>query len=90
MSPKTVTVTDAVHDYLLRVGVREHAVLQRLRPGGLVAVDNVLWSGCVADPKNQEPNTRAIRAFNEKLRNDTRVDIAMVTVADGIFLARKK
>ncbi len=65
-------------------------VLKLLRPGGLVAVDNVLWSGRVADPTNQDPNTRAIRAFNEKLRNDTRVDIAMVTVADGIFLARKK
>ena len=65
-------------------------VLKLLRPGGLVAVDNVLWSGRVADPTNQDPNTRAIRAFNEKLRNDARVDIAMVTVADGIFLARKK
>ena len=65
-------------------------VLKLLRPGGLVAVDNVLWSGRVADPAVQDTNTRAIRAFNEKLRDDERIDIAMVTVADGIFLARKK
>jgi caffeoyl-CoA O-methyltransferase len=65
-------------------------VLKLLRNGGLVAVDNVLWSGRVADPSVQDQNTRAIRAFNEKLARDERVDVSLVTVADGLFLARKR
>ncbi|MSP20252.1 MAG: SAM-dependent methyltransferase [Alphaproteobacteria bacterium] len=64
--------------------------LKLLRPGGVVAVDNVLWSGRVADPKVTDANTRAIRALNEKIRTDARVDVVLVPVADGLFLARKR
>lgn len=65
-------------------------VLKLLRPGGLVAIDNVLWSGRVADPSAKDPNTRALRALNEKVHGDERVDICMLPVADGLTLARKR
>jgi len=61
-----------------------------LRPGGLMAIDNTLWSGSVADPANQETDTRAIRAFNEALHADPRVEISLVPIADGLTLARKR
>lgn len=65
-------------------------VLELLRPGGLVAVDNTLWSGQVADPAFQDAETRAIRAFNEALHRDERVDISLIPVSDGLTLARKR
>ncbi len=61
-----------------------------LRPGGLVAVDNVLWNGAVADPARDDAETRAIRAFNAALRDDTRVTTSLVPIADGLMLARKR
>lgn len=64
--------------------------LELLRPGGLVAIDNVLWSGRVADDNVQDQNTNAIREFNQKIHRDERVDISMVPIADGLTLARKK
>ncbi len=64
--------------------------LKLLRPGGLIAVDNVLWSGRVADPQVQDANTKAIRALNDKIRTDSRVDTVLVPIADGLFLARKR
>jgi predicted O-methyltransferase YrrM len=64
--------------------------LELLRPGGLVAIDNVLWSGRVADDSIQDQNTKAIREFNQKIHRDERVDISMVPIADGLTLARKK
>ncbi len=64
--------------------------LALLRPGGLIAVDNTLWGGSVADADNCEPDTEAIRAFNEKLRNDERIELAMLPVADGLTLALKR
>lgn len=63
--------------------------LQLLRDGGLIAVDNTLWSGDVADPANMEPGTRAIRNFNEMIRQDERVEISLVPIGDGLTLARK-
>ena len=60
-----------------------------VRPGGLIAVDNVLWNGAVADPRNTTKNTEAIRQFNAKLGNDPRVAISMVPIGDGLTLARK-
>lgn len=66
------------------------AVLQLLRPGGVVAVDNVLWSGDVIDPTNQESSTVALRAFNRKLAGDDRVAISMLPVGDGLTLAMKR
>lgn len=64
--------------------------LELLRPGGLVAIDNTLWSGSVADPDDDDPDTRAIRALNEKLSDDDRVDISLVPIGDGLTLARKR
>jgi predicted O-methyltransferase YrrM len=64
--------------------------LQLVRPGGLIAVDNVLWSGRVADPQNQDSSTKTIRAFNEKLHHDERVTLSLVPIADGLTLARKR
>ena len=64
--------------------------LELLRPGGLIAVDNVLWGGRPADPSAQDDNTRAIRAFNEALHRDERVSLALVPIADGLTLARKR
>jgi caffeoyl-CoA O-methyltransferase len=65
-------------------------VLQLLRPGGLVAVDNTLWDGAVADPDDQSADTLAIRAFNESLHRDDRVDLSLVPIGDGLTLARKR
>lgn len=64
--------------------------LKLLRSGGLIALDNMLWSGKVADASDQSADTAALRSVNEKIHADDRVDIALVTVADGIMLARKK
>ncbi|WP_431686114.1 O-methyltransferase [Hahella sp. NBU794] len=66
------------------------ACLRLLRPGGLIAVDNVLWDGKVADPRERDDDTCAIRALNEKLMRDKRIDYSMVPIADGVSLARKK
>ena len=63
--------------------------LHLLREGGLIAVDNTLWSGDVADPANTEPSTRAIRHFNEMLSQDKRVEISLVPIGDGLTLVRK-
>ena len=63
--------------------------LKLLRAGGLIAVDNTLWSGDVADPGNDEPGTRAIRRFNEMLKQDQRVEISLVTIGDGLTLVHK-
>jgi predicted O-methyltransferase YrrM len=65
-------------------------LLTLVRPGGLIAVDNTLWNGAVADAGNDEPDTVAIRAFNEKLRDDERVDLSLVPIGDGLTLARKR
>jgi caffeoyl-CoA O-methyltransferase len=65
------------------------ACLSLLRPGGLIAIDNVLWSGTVADPGNQEKDTVALRALNVKIRDDRRVDACLVSLGDGVMLARK-
>jgi predicted O-methyltransferase YrrM len=65
-------------------------LLALLRPGGLIAVDNTLWDGAVADAADQEPDTVAIRAFNEHLRDDPRIDLSLVPIGDGLSLARKR
>jgi predicted O-methyltransferase YrrM len=65
-------------------------VLQLLRPGGLLAVDNVLWSGRVADPEVSDADTAALRHFNESLHRDERIDLSLVPIGDGLTLARKR
>ena len=67
-------------------------LVPRLRPGGLIVVDNVLWSGSVVEPAkdDDDENVRALRAFNEKVTADDRVDSLLLPVADGLTLARKR
>ena len=62
--------------------------LRLVRPGGLVAIDNVLWSGKVADPSVTDDDTLAIRALNEKIAVDERVDPVMTSIGDGLTLAQ--
>jgi predicted O-methyltransferase YrrM len=64
--------------------------LSLLRKGGIIAVDNTLWSGAVADPENDEPGTRAIRRFNEMLKQDGRVSHSLLTIGDGLTLILKE
>ncbi|HMM44407.1 MAG TPA: class I SAM-dependent methyltransferase [Candidatus Macondimonas sp.] len=66
------------------------ACLDLLRPGGIIAVDNTLWSGHVADPTVADADTVALRAFNAARRNDERIDLCLLPVADGLTLARKR
>ncbi|MFF7458682.1 O-methyltransferase [Kitasatospora sp. NPDC008115] len=71
-------------------GTYYEAALTLVRPGGLIVIDNTLFFGRVIDPASQDPDTLAIRALNTALREDPRVDISMLTMADGITLARRK
>lgn len=64
--------------------------LQMLRPGGLIAIDNVLWGGDVANPKKKDEDTEAIRRINKKVHDDERVDVSLVPIGDGLTLARKR
>jgi O-methyltransferase len=64
--------------------------LTLMRPGGLIAVDNVLWNGRVIDPSDDSVDTKAIRAFNAGLKDDARVTVSLLSVADGLTLARKR
>ncbi|CAN5651563.1 class I SAM-dependent methyltransferase [soil metagenome] len=63
--------------------------LQLIRPGGLIAVDNTLWYGRVADPDVQDNRTQRIRALNEKVQGDKRVNMSLVPIGDGLLLAVK-
>jgi predicted O-methyltransferase YrrM len=63
--------------------------LQLVRRGGVILVDNVLWSGAVADPTAQDEDTVALRHFNQKLHTDSRIQLSMLAVGDGLTLARR-
>jgi caffeoyl-CoA O-methyltransferase len=63
--------------------------LSLLRPGGIVAADNVLWHGDVSNPHDHGADTEAIRAFNRRLHEDSRVALSLVTIGDGLSLALK-
>jgi predicted O-methyltransferase YrrM len=65
-------------------------VLTLLRPRGLILVDNVLWSGKVADASTEDADTLALRAFNSKLAGDARVDLSMLPIGDGLTIACKR
>ena len=65
-------------------------LIPRLRPNGLLLVDNVLWSGRVVDADAEDENTVAIRAFNDLVTADPRVDTVMLPVSDGLTLLRKR
>jgi caffeoyl-CoA O-methyltransferase len=64
--------------------------MKLVRPGGLIAIDNVLWGGDVANPAENDEDTQAIRAVNEMVRNDERVTLALAPIGDGLTLARKR
>ena len=64
--------------------------LALMRPGGLILLDNMLWHGAVADPTNDSDDTLAIRALNEKISKDSRVESCLVSIGDGVMMARKR
>jgi predicted O-methyltransferase YrrM len=66
------------------------ACLKLMRAGGLIALDNMLWGGEVADQDSHDRDTDALRALNSKIRDDARVDACLLTVGDGVMLARKR
>ncbi len=70
---------DAYYEYALKL----------LRPGGVIAIDNVLWSGNVINLEDQSADTKALRALNDKIAQDARVTISLVPIGDGLTLARK-
>jgi predicted O-methyltransferase YrrM len=72
------------------VGEYFERCLQLVRSGGLVLVDNVLWDGAVVDPNADDDETRALRALNVSASRDDRVDVALLTLCDGVLIARKK
>jgi predicted O-methyltransferase YrrM len=76
-------------DKVSYLGYYERA-LRLLRPGGLLLVDNTLWSGRVADPAATDADTEALRQFNVVLHRDERVDLSLVPIGDGLTLARKR
>jgi caffeoyl-CoA O-methyltransferase len=63
-------------------------LLQLIRPGGLIAIDNVLWDGAVIDPDKNDVDTKAIRLLNIKLASDERISLSMLPIGDGLTLAR--
>ncbi len=65
-------------------------ILKRLRPNGVIFVDNVLWMGTVADPSMEGEDVTAIREFNDFVASDRRVDVVMLTIGDGLSMIRKK
>jgi predicted O-methyltransferase YrrM len=64
--------------------------LALIRPGGIVALDNMLWRGEVADPANRDRQTLALRALNAKIHDDPRVSALLLPIGDGLSLARKR
>lgn len=64
--------------------------LELLRPNGIVAIDNVLWSGDVVDSATRDPDTAALRALNEKIGRDERVDATLLPIGDGLMVVRKR
>jgi caffeoyl-CoA O-methyltransferase len=64
--------------------------LDRLEPGGLIAVDNTLWSGRVLDPSDRSADTVAIRDFNEAVARDDRVETLILPIGDGLTLIRRR
>lgn len=65
-------------------------ILKRLRPNGVILVDNVLWMGTVADPSMEGDDVTAIREFNDFVVSDPRVEVVMLTIGDGLSMIRKK
>jgi len=66
------------------------ACLALVRPGGIIAIDNVFWGGSVVDEAQQDEDTQAIRNLNKKLKSDERIDLSIVPIGDGLTLAMKR
>ena len=66
------------------------AILDLLRPGGVILIDNVLWGGEVADPKATDAETTVLRKLNADIAKDNRVDFCLLPIADGLTIARKR
>ena len=64
--------------------------LRLIRPGGMIAIDNVLWNGTIVDPDNNHPSTAALKALNQKIRHDPRVDLCLLPIGDGVTLVRPR
>jgi caffeoyl-CoA O-methyltransferase len=100
LAPALETLTALPSDYVVdltfidadKVNYRNYyeECLKRTRPGGLLLIDNVLWGGSVIDRKDQSEDTRTIRALNDLIAHDQRVDAVMIPVSDGLTIARKK
>lgn len=65
-------------------------LVPRMRPGGIIAIDNVLWSGRVVDPAPDDADTLAIAQFNDEVGRDDRVEVVMLPIADGMTLAQRR
>ena len=65
-------------------------LLRRLRPNGLIMVDNTLWGGAIIDAAVDDESTVALRAFNDAVAADDRVDSALLTLGDGLTMLRKR
>jgi len=95
-SLKTIALEKIEFDFAFIDADKENYVtyfnllLPLMRKGGLIAVDNVLWSGRVADLSEKEKNTESIRAFNEYIKQNREVEISMIPIGDGLTLAMKK
>lgn len=93
---ETLKAEDAVFDFAFIDADKQQydhyyeQALSLLRPGGVVALDNMFRGGRVADPSEKDAGTEAIRALNEKICHDERVDFSLVPIADGVTLARKR
>ncbi len=61
-----------------------------MRPSGLILIDNVLWNGAIVDEARQDADTIALRALNDFIAKDARVEAVMLAVADGLTIGRKK
>ncbi len=100
LTPAIETLSALPSDYVLdftfidadKVNYRNYyeECLKRTRQNGLILIDNVLWGGSVIDPKNQTEDTKAIRALNDLIAHDQRVEAVMIPVADGLTIVRKK
>lgn len=83
--------TAAMPEANMQLAPEQGQLLQWLvRAGGIICVDNTLWSGDVARPEVNDANTQAIRAFNDHVHRDTRVDLSLVPIGDGLTLLRKR
>lgn len=91
-----IATVDAELDFAFIDGKKEqyldyyHAIMAKLKPGGWILTDNVLWSGQVVDISFTDPATIALREFNSFVMKDERIERVLLPLRDGLFLIRKK